>query len=135
VIDSITGALALEDIPRRLPVLGGGIIGLEVATVYHELGAAVTVVELMDQLIPGADNDLVAPLTRRITKRYQDAFLKTRVTAVHAGPNGLEVSFAGGRAPATGTFDRLLVAVGRRPNGAAEAFEGAITDLYLPRRS
>jgi dihydrolipoamide dehydrogenase len=117
VIDS-TGALDLEGIPGRLLVLGGGIIGLEMATVYYELGSAVTVVEMMDQLIPGADKDLVAPLTRHITRRYQDIFLKTRVTAVQARPDGLEVSFEGGKAPATGTFDRLLVAVGRRPSGA-----------------
>ncbi len=116
VIDS-TGALAVEEIPRRLLVLGGGIIGLEMATVYYELGSAVTVVELMDQLIPGADKDIVNPLTRRITKRYENIFLKTRVTDVQARPDGLHVSFEGGKAPATDVFDRLLVAVGRKPSG------------------
>jgi dihydrolipoamide dehydrogenase len=116
VIDS-TGALALQDIPRRLLVLGGGIIGLEMATVYYELGSAVTVVELMDQLIPGADKDLVVPLTRRITKRYENIFLQTRVTGVQAWPDGLEVSFEG-KAPAIDVFDLVLVAVGRRPSGA-----------------
>ncbi|MDN5929706.1 MAG: FAD-dependent oxidoreductase, partial [Pseudonocardia sp.] len=124
VIDS-TGALELDGIPERLLVLGGGIIGLEMATVYSELGSAVTVVELMDQLIPGADKDVVAPLTRRITERYADIFLNTRVTDVQARPEGLLVSFEGGEAPATDVFDRLLVAVGRRPNGAAIGAENA----------
>ena len=116
IVDS-TGALALDGIPERLLVLGGGIIGLEMATIYHELGAKVTVVELMDQLIPGADKDLVSPLAKRITRQYENIFLRTRVTAVQARPEGLEVSFEGGKAPATDTFDRILVAVGRRPNG------------------
>jgi dihydrolipoamide dehydrogenase len=117
VIDS-TGALELDGIPKRLLVLGGGIIGLEMATVYHELGAKVTIVELMDQLIPGADKDLVAPLTKRITKRYENIYLATRVTDVEARPEGLVVSFTGAKAPATDTFDKVLVAVGRRPNGS-----------------
>ena len=116
VIDS-TGALQLDGIPQRLLVLGGGIIGLEMATVYHELGAKVTIVELMDQLIPGADKDLVTPLTKRITKRYENIYLATRVTDVEARPEGLVVSFAGAKAPASDTFDKVLVAVGRRPNG------------------
>ena len=85
VIDS-TGALELDGVPERLLVLGGGIIGLEMATVYHELGSKVTVVELMDQLIPGADKDIVKPLTKRITKQYEAIWLKTKVTAVEAGP-------------------------------------------------
>jgi dihydrolipoamide dehydrogenase len=118
VIDS-TGALELDGIPERLLVLGGGIIGLEMATVYSELGSRVSVVELMDQLIPGADKDLVAPLTKRITKRYDDIWLKTKVTAVEAGPDGLTVRFEGGKAPASAVFDKVLVAVGRRPNGRA----------------
>jgi len=116
VIDS-TGALALNDIPERLLVLGGGIIGLEMATVYSELGAQITVVELMDQLIPGADKDIVTPLTKRITKQYQNIYLKTKVTAVEAGDDGLRVRFEGAGAPDTDTFDKVLVAVGRRPNG------------------
>ncbi len=94
VIDS-TGALELGGIPQRLLVLGGGIIGLEMATVYSELGAQITVVELMDQLIPGADKDIVAPLTKRITKRYESIYLKTRVTAVEASDDGLRVRFEG----------------------------------------
>ena len=116
VIDS-TGALALEEIPPRLLVIGGGIIGLEMACVYHELGAKVTVVELMDQLIPGADKDLVSPLAKRITRQYENIFLKTKVTRSRPGPRGWSCRFEGGKAPATDTFDRILVAVGRRPNG------------------
>nr|WP_214366967.1 dihydrolipoyl dehydrogenase [Pseudonocardia sp. H11422] len=125
VVDS-TGALALDGIPERLLVLGGGIIGLEMATVYSELGSAVTVVELMDQLIPGADKDIVAPLTKRITKRYENIYLKTKVTGVEARPEGLVVTFDGAsKAPPTDVFDRLLVAVGRRPNGGEIGAENA----------
>ena len=124
VIDS-TGALELEDIPQRLLVLGGGIIGLEMATVYSELGAQITVVELMDQLIPGADKDIVTPLTKRITKQYQNIYLKTKVTAVEAAEDGLRVRFEGAGAPETETFDKVLVAVGRRPNGRAIGAENA----------
>ena len=83
VIDS-TGALELNGLPNRLLVLGGGIIGLEMATVYHSLGVKVTVVELMDQIIPGADKDIVTPLMKRIDKRYENILLKTKVTAVAA---------------------------------------------------
>ena len=118
VMDS-TDALEIADVPERLLVLGGGIIGLEMATVYDALGSKVTVVELMDQLIPGADKDLVAPLTKRITKRYQDIHLKTRVTAVQATDAGLVVSFEGPKAPDSDVFDKMLVAVGRRPSGRA----------------
>lgn len=116
VIDS-TGALDLKDIPKRLLVLGGGIIGLEMATVYHALGSKVTVVELMDQIIPGADKDIVTPLMKRIEKHYEHIYLKTRVTKVEASKAGLVVTFDGEGAPATDTFDKVLVAVGRRPNG------------------
>ena len=124
VIDS-TGALDLTGIPQRLLVIGGGIIGLEMATVYHELGARITVVELMDQLIPGADKDIVAPLAKRIGSRYEAIHLKTKVTAVSAGDDGLTVSFEGAKAPERDTFDRVLVAVGRRPNGRAIGAENA----------
>ena len=117
VVDS-TGALELAGVPQRLLVLGGGIIGLEMATVYHELGAKVTIAELMDQLIPGADKDLINPLTKRVTRQYENVYLKTKVTNVEARPEGLEVSFDGPKAPATDTFDKILVAVGRRPNGS-----------------
>jgi dihydrolipoamide dehydrogenase len=124
VIDS-TGALELDDIPQRLLVLGGGIIGLEMATVYSELGAQITVVELMDQLIPGADKDIVTPLTKRITKRYQNIYLKTKVTAIEVADDGLRVRFEGAGAPETDTFDKVLVAVGRRPNGRTIGAENA----------
>ena len=124
VIDS-TGALALDGIPQRLLVLGGGIIGLEMATVYSELGAQITVVEMMDQLIPGADKDIVTPLTKRITKRYENIYLKTKVTSVEAADGGLRVRFEGAGAPETDTFDKVLVAVGRRPNGRTIGAENA----------
>ena len=124
VIDS-TGALELGGVPKRLLVVGGGIIGLEMATVYHALGAKVTIVELMDQIIPGADKDLVTPLHRKIAKLYENIFLKAKVTKVEARPEGLVVSFEGGSAPASDTFDRILVAVGRRPNGKAIGAENA----------
>jgi dihydrolipoamide dehydrogenase len=116
VVDS-TGALELGGVPQRLLILGGGIIGLEMATVYHELGARVTIAELMDQLIPGADKDLISPLAKRVTQQYENIYLKTRVTNVEARPEGLVVSFDGAKAPSQDTFDQMLVAVGRRPNG------------------
>ena len=117
VMDS-TGALDITEVPERLLVIGGGIIGLEMATVYDALGSRVTVVELMDQLIPGCDADLVKPLHKRIAARYEAIHLGVRVDAVTADDDGLTVSFAGEGAPAPETFDRILVAVGRRPNGA-----------------
>ena len=116
VIDS-TGALELGEVPGRLLVIGGGIIGLEMACVYHELGAKVTIVELLDQLIPGTDKDLISPLAKRITRQYENIYVKTKVTDVQARPDGLMVSFDGPKAPVTDTFDRILVAVGRSPNG------------------
>ena len=124
VIDS-TGALALADIPKRLLVIGGGIIGLEMATVYHALGAKVTIVELMDQIIPGADRDIVTPLMKRIEKAYEAIHLKTKVTKVEATPDGLVAHFEGPKAPASDRFDRILVAVGRRPNGKLIGAEAA----------
>ena len=124
VIDS-TGALELGGVPKRLLVVGGGIIGLEMATVYHALGAKVTIVELMDQIIPGADKDLVTPLHKRIGKQYENIFLKAKVTKVEAKPEGLVVGFEGGSAPASDTFDRILVAVGRKPNGKLIGAENA----------
>ncbi len=116
VMDS-TGALALEEVPERLLVIGGGIIGLEMATVYDALGARITVVEMMDQLIPGCDPDLVMPLRKRIAGRYEAIHLGTRVAGVEATKNGLTVSFEGDDAPDPVTVDRILVAVGRRANG------------------
>ncbi|MCB1865408.1 MAG: dihydrolipoyl dehydrogenase [Chromatiales bacterium] len=116
MLDS-TGALELADIPERLLVVGGGIIGLEMATVYQALGSKVTVVELTDQLMPGADADLVRAFTGVVKKRYEAIYLGTRVTAIEAADDGMHVSFEGGKAPASATFDRVLVAIGRRPNG------------------
>ena len=116
-----TDALVLDDVPDRLLVIGGGIIGLEMATVYAALGARVSVVELMDGLIPGCDRDLVKPLEQRIRARYESIRLATRVTGVSPESSGLRVSFEGadGSADAASeeVFDRVLVAVGRRPNG------------------
>ncbi|PXW87773.1 dihydrolipoamide dehydrogenase [Nitrosomonas sp. Nm84] len=116
LIDS-TGALELQDVPQHMLIIGGGIIGLEMATVYSALGSKISVVEWMNQLIPGADADLVKPLHRRIKKRYQAIYLKTKVTRIKAGKSGLTVTFEGDNAPQPQTYDRILMAVGRRPNG------------------
>ncbi len=118
VIDS-TGALELTDIPQRMLVIGGGIIGLEIACVYAALGSAITIVELTDQIIPGADRDIVKPLHDRISARYERILLKTKVAAVEPLETGLRVTFqdeAGGESQEI--FDKVLVAVGRKPNGA-----------------
>jgi dihydrolipoamide dehydrogenase len=116
IMDS-TGALELPDIPKHLLAVGGGINGLEMATVYHALGSEVTVVELMDQLIPGADKDLVRPLTARLRKQGVAIHLKTKVTRAKAQKNGIVCEFEGDSEPERKTFDRVLVAVGRSPNG------------------
>lgn len=113
-----TDALLLQDVPQKLLVVGGGIIGLEMASVYSALGSQVTVVELMDQLMPGADPDLVRPLQQRLSKRYAGIHLKTKVTAIQATEGGLKASFEGDKAPPAQVFDRVLVAIGRSPNGA-----------------
>ena len=123
-----TGALELKDIPKRLLIIGGGIIGLEMATVYDALGSKVSVVEFMDRLIPGADPDIVKPLARRIEKRYEKIMLKTKVAKIEAVKEGLRATFEnaqGGDAPAPETYDRVLLAVGRRPNGRNIAAEKA----------
>ena len=112
-----TDALLLEDVPKRLLVIGGGIIGLEMATVYHALGSRVSVVELLDGLMPGCDKDLVRPLAKRIGKLYEAIYLGTRVTGIDALKKGLKVHFDGAKAPDSEIYDRVLVAVGRRPNG------------------
>ncbi|MCG7985993.1 MAG: dihydrolipoyl dehydrogenase [Candidatus Thiodiazotropha weberae] len=117
LIDS-TGALELADVPKRMLVVGGGIIGLEMATVYSTLGSKIDVVELQDSLIPGCDKDLVRPLQKRIKKRYNAIMLGTKVTDIQAQKSGLKVSFEGKQAPdKPQTYDRVLVSVGRVPNG------------------
>jgi dihydrolipoamide dehydrogenase len=113
IVDS-SGALLLSEIPSRLLVIGCGIIGLEMATVYHALGSRITLVEVMDSLIPGCDPDLVKPLHKRVAARYEEIMLGTRVMGVTADDGGLSVEFDAGR---SGVFDGILVAVGRRPNG------------------
>lgn len=113
-----TDALLVKEIPDRLLILGGGIIGLEMATVYQALGSKITVVEMADGLIPGADKDIVRPLHKRLKTLYENIYLNTRVTAVDASKKHLTVSFEGKDAPESDQFDAVLVAVGRRPNGS-----------------
>jgi dihydrolipoamide dehydrogenase len=124
-----TSALDLADMPKRLLIIGGGIIGLEMATVYDALGARVTVVEFMDRLIPAADPDIVKPLARRIEKRYEKILTNTKVARIEATPGGLKATFEstqpGAGAPAAEVYDRVLLAVGRRPNGKNIAAEKA----------
>jgi len=115
-IFSSTGALELPSIPKRLLVVGCGIIGLEMATVYDALGSKVTMVELLDQLIPGCDPDLVKPLHKRISGRYEEILLGTKVESVEASEKHLEVTLSNGESK---RFDGILVAIGRRPNGRA----------------
>jgi dihydrolipoamide dehydrogenase len=112
-----TDALELKDVPKKLLIVGGGIIGLEMATVYHALGSEITVVEFMDSLIPGCDKDLVRGLNKIISARYKAIYLKTKVSEIKAQKNGLKVFFEGDKAPQPALFDKVLVAVGRRPNG------------------
>jgi dihydrolipoamide dehydrogenase len=119
IVDS-TGALELESLPKSLLVIGGGIIGLEMATVYDALGVEVSVVELTETLMPGADRDLVRPLQKRIASRYKAIMLGTKVTGMTADAAGIRVSFEGKQAPdGPQVYERVLVAVGRRPNGKA----------------
>ena len=115
IMDS-TDALELEEIPKRLLIVGGGIIGLEMASVYHALGSEITVVELADRLMTGADADIVKPFRKIIDKRYANIYLKTRVVSLSADDKGVDVEFEGDKAPAKDRFDRVLVSVGRRPN-------------------
>ncbi|MCY4275465.1 MAG: FAD-dependent oxidoreductase, partial [Gammaproteobacteria bacterium] len=116
LIDS-TGALELTEIPANLLIIGGGIIGLEMATVYHSIGSKIHIVEMMKDLMPGTDSDLVRPLLNRIKKRYANIWLETRVKAINAVKDGLEVKFEGEEAPDSMTFDKVLVCIGRTPNG------------------
>jgi len=131
VIDS-TGALMLEGVPEHLLVIGGGIIGMEMAQVFSALGAQVSVVEMMPQLMPGADPDLVRPFAKRMTARYAKIMLKTKVVKAEAQDNGIKVWFEGEQAPAEPQlYDRVLVAVGRTPNGgklAADKGGVAVTE-------
>jgi dihydrolipoamide dehydrogenase len=124
VMDS-TDALDLQEVPGRLLVVGGGIIGLEMAAVYSALGSRITVVELLDQLMTGADPDLVKPFQKIVEPRYERILLGTRVTGIEARDDGLHVSFEGAGAPESDVFDRVLVAVGRQPNGDRIGAEAA----------
>jgi dihydrolipoamide dehydrogenase len=125
-IFSSTGALELPSVPKRLLVVGCGIIGLEMATVYDALGSIVTMVELFDQLIPGCDPDLVKPLHKRISGRYEAIHLGTKVESVEASEKHLEVTLSSGD---THKFDGILVAIGRRPNGRAVGASEAGVDV------
>jgi len=116
LIDS-TGALALQDVPKKMLIVGGGIIGLEMATVYSTLGSKIDIVELQDGLIPGADKDLIRPLQNRLSKQVDNIWLKTKVADIQAMKSGLKVTFEGAKAPEPTTYDRVLVSVGRIPNG------------------
>jgi dihydrolipoamide dehydrogenase len=116
VLDS-TRALELKSVPGRLLVVGGGIIGLEMATFFRALGSRITVVELLEGLIPGCDRDLVRPLQKKIEPQYEAIHLKTKVARIEAQPDGLRATFEGEKAPEPQTYDAVLVAVGRRPNG------------------
>jgi dihydrolipoamide dehydrogenase len=135
VMDS-TDALELAEVPKKLLVVGGGIIGLEMATVFYALGSEVTVVEFMEQLMPGADKDLVKPLADRLKKQGVAVHLKAKATDVKATKKGITVSFEGDKAPEAMTFDRVLVAVGRAPNGGkldAEKAGVQVTDRgFIP---
>ncbi len=124
ILDS-TAALSLQSIPERLLVIGGGIIGLEMATVYRALGSAVSIVEMAPQLMPGTDPDLVRPLAKRLKSQCNDIFLNTRVSRVDAGSAELVAHFEGDRVPASAAFDAILVAVGRTPNGSNVGAENA----------
>ena len=129
LIDS-TGALELRQIPKTMLVIGGGIIGLEMACVYDALGTKVTVVEFADGLIPAADRDVVKPLQKRIEKRYEAIYLKTKVTKLEALKEGLRATFEGADGNSSApkepqTYDMVLVAVGRRPNGKEISAEKA----------
>ena len=125
IMDS-TGALALADIPKRMLVIGGGIIGLEMGTVYDALGTKVSVVEVMDGLITCCDRDLVRPLQKRMEKRFESIMLSTKVSKIEAKKDGIHVSFEGENAPdGVQIYDRVLVSIGRKPNGKNIGAENA----------
>lgn len=120
-----TGALDIDVIPNRLLIIGGGIIGLEMATVYHELGAKVTIVEYADSLIPGADEDLVKPLHKRIENLYENIFLSSKVVSIESTITGMYVKFESPTGLQKDLFDHVLVSVGRKPNGHMVEAENA----------
>ena len=115
ILDS-TSALNLDEIPKKLLIIGGGYIGLELGTVYSALGSEVTVVEMTDGLIPGCDRDLVRPLATRLSEMFKGIHLNTKVTAIKVNKDNVEVSVEGKDLPPTLIADRVLIAVGRRPN-------------------
>ena len=116
IVDS-TGALEVHPLPKSLLVVGGGIIGLEMACVYAALGVEVSVVELMDSLMPGTDKDLLRPFLKVVKPRYEKIMVSTKVTGMRAADAGIDVSFEGKDAPDSGVYERVLVAIGRRANG------------------
>ncbi|RIK78249.1 MAG: dihydrolipoyl dehydrogenase [Planctomycetota bacterium] len=122
VMDS-TGALELLDVPKRLLVVGGGYIGLEMGTVYAELGSKVTVVEMTDGLLPGADRDLVKPLHKRLSTKFENLYLGTKVAGMCDKGDAIDVAFEGAGKSSTERFDRVLVAIGRRPNSGGIGLE------------
>jgi dihydrolipoamide dehydrogenase len=135
IMDS-TGALELKDIPKRLLIVGGGIIGLEMGTVYDALGSKVSVVELSDGLIQGCDRDLVRPLQKRMEKRFEKIMLNTKVTSIEPKADGIHVSFEFEGKSESEIYDRVLIAIGRRPNGKvikAEVAGVTVTDQgFIP---
>lgn len=120
-----TGALSLKEVPKRLLIIGGGIVGLEMATVYRSLGSEITVVEAKDQLIPGADKDLIRPLHMYVEKKFKEILLETRVSSISAHDSGIKAVFEGKNAPAPQEYDIVLVAVGRRPSSGELSLEKA----------
>ncbi|HWB70826.1 MAG TPA: dihydrolipoyl dehydrogenase [Egibacteraceae bacterium] len=128
-IMSSDGALDLPDVPERLLVVGGGYIGLEMGSVYAALGSRVTLVEMLDRLMPNADGDLVEPLAQRVGERFAGVHLDTKVTEVRQSEDGVEVAFDGSDAPDETTFERLLIAVGRQPNADTLGLENTGVDL------
>jgi dihydrolipoamide dehydrogenase len=123
-----TAALELQSVPKRFLIIGGGIIGLEMAQIYGALGSEITIVEMLDQLIPPADKDLVQPLFLKLKKKYT-ILTGTRVTEMNAAESGIRVSFAGEKSVDDGEYDAVLVAVGRRPNTGDMGFDGAGLDI------
>ena len=128
VMDS-TGALALPDIPESLLVVGGGYIGLEMGTVYGALGSRVSVVELLDDLLPGADRDLVKPLAKRLEGQFESIWLKTRVVSMAEQGESVEVTFEGDLEQKVHRFNRVLVSIGRRPNSAGLGLENTKVEV------